>query len=46
MAVDLKTHNLYLTTADFGAAPAATPEQPNPPRKAIPGTFHLLIYGR
>lgn len=46
MGVDSKTHNIYLTTADFGAASAATPQQPNPPRRAIPGTFHLLIYGR
>jgi YVTN family beta-propeller protein len=46
MALDPKTHNLYLTTADFGAAPAPTPERPHPYPPAIPGTFHLLIYGR
>ena len=46
MGVDSKTHNLYLTTADFGPAPAGTPQQPNPPRRAVAGTFHLLIYGR
>jgi YVTN family beta-propeller protein len=46
MGIDSKTHNLYLTTADFGPAPAATPQQPNPQRRAVPGTFHLLIYGR
>jgi len=46
MGFDQKTHNLFLTTADFGPAPAATKEQPHPQRKAIPGTFRVLIYGR
>jgi YVTN family beta-propeller protein len=46
MGLDTQTHNIYLTTADFGAPAAATPQQPNPQRRAIPGTFHLLIYGR
>ena len=46
MALDAKTHNLYVSTADFAPAAAATAQQPNPRRRAIPGTFHLLIYGR
>jgi YVTN family beta-propeller protein len=46
MALDSKTHNLYLTTADFGPPPAPTPERPHPNPAPIPGTFHLLIYGR
>lgn len=46
MALDPKTHNLYLTTSDFGPTPAPTKERPNPNRVATPGTFHLLIYGR
>ena len=46
MALDSKTHNIYLSTSDFGAAPAPTAQQPNPPRRATPGTFHLLIYGK
>jgi DNA-binding beta-propeller fold protein YncE len=46
MALDPKTHNLYLTTSDFGPPPAPTAQQPNPQRRAIPGTFRLLIYGR
>jgi hypothetical protein len=46
MALDPKTHDLYLTTADFGPAPAPTPERPHPNPVAIPGTFRLLIYGR
>ena len=46
MALDSKTHSLYLTTADFGAAPTPTPERPHPNPAPIPGTFHLLIYGK
>jgi YVTN family beta-propeller protein len=46
MGLDSKTHNLYLSTADFSPAAAPTAEQPNPRRRAVPGTFHLLIYGR
>jgi YVTN family beta-propeller protein len=46
MGLDPKTHNLYLTTSDFGPAPPATDSRPNPQPVATPGTFHLLIYGR
>jgi DNA-binding beta-propeller fold protein YncE len=46
MALDAKTHNIYLTTADFGPAPAPTAERPHPNPAPIPGTFHLLIYGK
>lgn len=42
MALDTKTHNLYLSTAEFAAA---DPAQPNR-RRAKPGTFHLLIYAK
>jgi len=40
MALDTKTHNLYLSTADFGEPDA------NKRRRPVPGTFHLLIYGK
>jgi YVTN family beta-propeller protein len=46
LALDTKTHNLFLPTADFGAPPAPTAAQPHPNPPAIPGTFRLLIYGR
>jgi YVTN family beta-propeller protein len=46
MGLDLKTHNIYLTTSDFGPAPPPTEKQPNPQPVATPGTFRLLIYGR
>jgi len=46
MGLDTKTHNLFLDTADFGPAPAPTAERPHPPRPAIQGTFHVLVYGK
>jgi YVTN family beta-propeller protein len=46
MGLDPKTHRLYLTTSDFGPAPAATAQHRNPQPVATPGTFRLLIYGR
>jgi YVTN family beta-propeller protein len=39
MALDTKTHNLYLSTADFTEAASGAHKEPKP------GTFHLLIYG-
>jgi DNA-binding beta-propeller fold protein YncE len=46
MGLDTKTHNLFLDTADFGPAPAPTTEHPHPQRPVIPGTFHVLVYGK
>jgi len=47
MGFDPKTHNLFLTTSDFGPKPPApTKENPEAERKPIPGTFRVLIYGR
>ncbi|HEV1995005.1 MAG TPA: hypothetical protein VGR03_11800 [Candidatus Acidoferrum sp.] len=46
MALDPKTHQLFIDTADFGPAPAPTAEKPHPARPPIPGTFRLLVYGR
>jgi hypothetical protein len=40
MAIDPKTHNLFLSTSDFG------PAGPKGKRPAISGTAHLLIYGK
>jgi len=41
MALDSKTHNLFLVTADF-----TPPSGPKGDRKAIKGTARVLIYGR
>ncbi|MDR3415146.1 MAG: hypothetical protein P4L83_03075 [Nevskia sp.] len=43
MAVDAKTHRVFMPSADFGPAPAPTPEKPNPRRPMIPGTFRVLV---
>jgi hypothetical protein len=46
MNIDPKTHNLFLSSSDFGPPGAPTKKHPKPERTAIPGTFHVLIYGR
>lgn len=46
MALDPKTHRIYLITAEFGPAPNATPEQPRPRPTVVPGSFTLLVLGR
>jgi DNA-binding beta-propeller fold protein YncE len=46
MGLDTKTHKLFLDTADFGPAPAPTADRPRQQGAAIPGTFHVLVYGR
>ena len=42
MALDERSHRVYLVTADFGPAPAATPEHPRPRPPILPGTFVLI----
>ena len=44
MALDTGNHNIYTVTADFGPAPAASPENPRPRPAIIPNTFTLLIF--
>lgn len=46
MALDGKTHQLFLVTAEFGPAPAATAQQPRPRAPMVPGTFTLLTLSR
>jgi DNA-binding beta-propeller fold protein YncE len=43
LALDARTHRIYLVTADFGAPPAATPEHPHPRPAILPGSFRLLV---
>ena len=43
MALDLKTHTVYLSDADYSPAPAPTTEAPRARPKMIPGTFKLLV---
>ncbi|MBV8858660.1 MAG: YncE family protein [Acidobacteria bacterium] len=46
MALDPKTHRVYLVTAEFGPPPPPTPERPRPRPSIVPGTFTLLVVGR
>lgn len=43
MAIDLKTHTIYLSDADFGETPAPTADVPHPRPKMVPGSFKLLV---
>ncbi len=45
MALDPKTHNVYLPTARFEPAPEPAPGAPRPRPKVIDGTFKILVYG-
>jgi len=46
MGLDTVTHNLFVDTVDFAPAPAPTAEHPRPQRTPVPGTFHVLVYGK
>jgi DNA-binding beta-propeller fold protein YncE len=42
LAVDTKTHHIYLPSAEYTPAPAATTENPRPRRSMKPGSFAVL----
>ena len=44
MAVDEKTHRVYLVTAEFGPPPSPTADQPRPRPPMVPGSFTILGY--
>jgi hypothetical protein len=43
MALDTKTHKIYLSAAQLGPAPEATADNPHPRPKIAPGSFHVLV---
>ena len=43
MAIDLKTHIVYLPIAQFGPPPAPTADNPHPRPSIVSGTFALLV---
>ncbi len=45
LELDLRTHHIYLVTAELAPAPVATAENPRPRPTVIPGTFQILEYG-
>jgi DNA-binding beta-propeller fold protein YncE len=46
MALDPKTHKVYLVAAEFGPRPSPTPQQPRPWPTVLPGSFTALVVGR
>lgn len=46
MALDEKTHTVYLVTAQLGPAPAPTAEQPRPRPTILPNTVTILVVSR
>jgi DNA-binding beta-propeller fold protein YncE len=46
MALDSKTHNVFVVTAKFGPPPAATADNPHPRRTILPDTFVVLVLSK
>jgi DNA-binding beta-propeller fold protein YncE len=46
MALDSKTHNVFVVTAKFGPPPAATADNPHPRRTILPDSFVVLVVGK
>ncbi len=46
MALDEKTHDVFLATAEFGPPPSPTADQPHPRPAIVPGSFVVLVFGR
>jgi len=46
LALDDKTHQVFVVTAKFGPPPAATPENPHPRHTILPDTFVVLVVGK
>ena len=46
LALDPRSHRVFLTAGVFGAAPAATAQDPKPRAPILPGTFSVLVWTR
>lgn len=46
MALDPKTHHVYLAAAEYGEAPAPTPEHPHPRAPMLPDSLVILELAR
>jgi DNA-binding beta-propeller fold protein YncE len=46
MALDARTHRIYLSSAQYGPMPAATADRPRPRAPLIPGSFTVLELDR
>ncbi len=45
ITMDQKTHHIFVSTAQYGATPEATTENPHPRPSVVSGTFMVLEYG-
>lgn len=45
MGLDLRTHKVFLDTADFRGPAAPSAAESHAHRAAVPGTFRVLVYG-
>jgi DNA-binding beta-propeller fold protein YncE len=46
LALDSKTHNVFVVTAKFGPPPPATADNPHPRRTILPDSFVVLVLGK
>jgi hypothetical protein len=46
LALDAKTHNVFVVTAKFGPPPAATADNPHPRRTILPDSFLVLVLSK
>jgi len=46
LALDDKTHQVFVVTARFGPPPAATADNPHPRHSILPDTFVVLVVGK
>jgi DNA-binding beta-propeller fold protein YncE len=46
MALDPKTHNVFVVAANFGPPPAATADNPHPRPSIVPDSFVVLVIGK
>jgi YVTN family beta-propeller protein len=46
MALDLKTHNVFVVTADFGPRPEPTADNPHPRPPMLPNSFVVMVLSK
>ena len=46
LALDAKTHNVFVVSADFGPRPAANADNPRPRPPMLPDSFVVLVAGK
>lgn len=46
MALDPRTHRVFVVTASFGPVPAPTATEPRPRPPILPGTFRVIVLAR